>query len=238
MECIRACPYGHALIGHIRYPCGAQIAIPYGPSVGCIRVCPYKHAHIGPIWVPYGQAYMGTPIKDPCGAQIASPYGPSVGCSSRVMSFVYVILRVFFMKLLSVFEQSSSLHSSVFGRSWRLKNSQLTRMGRYGKSKTSSRRRLFSSTSLVPNSRMLMHTGEEKKPWNIILWCVLVLRELVIYGWLILFVKVILYITPDQYIINGLYWIPKETTLLHVLKCFNFTLSFQRVFSGKHVFLI
>ena len=39
-------------------PCVAQIAIPYGPSVGCIRV-----------------AHMETPIKDPYGSHTSSTYG-------------------------------------------------------------------------------------------------------------------------------------------------------------------
>ena len=68
---IRTKPYGLPIMD----PCGAQIAIPYGPCVGCLR-----HAHIGTIWVPYAQAHIGTPINDPCWAQIASPYGPRVGC--------------------------------------------------------------------------------------------------------------------------------------------------------------
>ena len=29
-------------------PCGAQIASPYGPSVGYIRACPYEQVHKGP----------------------------------------------------------------------------------------------------------------------------------------------------------------------------------------------
>ena len=30
--------------------------------------------------IAYGQAHMGTPMKNQCGAQIASPYWPSVEC--------------------------------------------------------------------------------------------------------------------------------------------------------------
>ena len=41
----------------INNPCGAQIAIPYGTSVGCLRACPYWHA----IWAPYG-SYTAKPI--------------------------------------------------------------------------------------------------------------------------------------------------------------------------------
>ena len=46
--------------------CGAQIAIPYGPSVGCIRACQHVHAHIGPY--PIWSCYMCTlvsPSREP-----------------------------------------------------------------------------------------------------------------------------------------------------------------------------
>jgi len=54
---IRTSPYGLPIMD----PCGAQIAIPYGPSVGCIAHIFWdlygqlrKGLYNLPMWVPYG----------------------------------------------------------------------------------------------------------------------------------------------------------------------------------------